>query len=545
MFNRNRIYLAIFIGLSGLALTACGGGGSLTKDSAETPSETVVTPPPIITPPATNDWQAGVFNPASNYINQCAIPRTGNDPYNENKPYPDKAGSEFTEKMWLRSWSNETYLWYDEITDKNPSSFATVAAYFKQLKTEQTTDSGAKKDNYHYSEPTVDFYKEAQSGVVSGYGINWTFIANTPPRILRVAYLEDNSPAANSGIQRGDTILAVDDVSIDINTQAGVETLNNVIFSPTAGESHNFKIRSNDGIEKSITITAGNITKTPVQNVNTFSTKNNTRVGYMQFNSHISVAQQGLINAINKFKADQVDELVIDFRYNGGGLLALSSQLAYMVAGPANTDDFYYYKTIQNDKQPIEQPLPFINQEIDYSTFEGKQTLLPDLNLSKVYVLSTSGTCSASEAFINGLKGIDIEVVLIGDKTCGKPYGFTPTHNCATTYYTIQFSGANYKGFGEYADGLTPTPSPQFLADVKGCPVADDFDHQLGDNNEALLSTALYHIKNDSCPLNAQSAKKKFSYASRAADGLELTPPKSLYNTNMDLTWPNKGKSND
>lgn len=127
-------------------------------------------------------WNAGEFESINKFKDYCSAPRTGNDPYNDNQPYPDKVGSEFTEKMWLRSWSNETYLWYNEIEDNNPYSFESVAAYFAQLKTEQTTDSGGKKDNFHFSEPTEDFFKEAQSGVVSGYGINWTFISNTPPK---------------------------------------------------------------------------------------------------------------------------------------------------------------------------------------------------------------------------------------------------------------------------------------------------------------------------------------------------------------------------
>lgn len=499
MFKSNALSLAVLIALSGLGLTGCGGGGSSTT-----------TTPTTTTPPSTSNgptWVADIFSPSSEFKDQCAVPRTGNDPYNDNQPYPDETGTEFTEKMWLRSWSDETYLWYNEIEDNNPDNFESVAAYFAQLKTEQTTDSGAKKDNFHFSEPTEDFFKESQSGVVSGYGINWSFISNTSPRILRIAYLEDNSPAQSAGLQRGDTVLSVNDVSIDTSTEAGVNTLNEVLFDPTAGDSHNFKIRSNDGTEKSIDITAGNISKTPVQNVNTLSTENGTKVGYMQFNSHISVAQQGLIDAVDKFKADNIDELVIDFRYNGGGLLAMSAQLAYMVAGDANIQNRYFYQAIENDKQPEEDPFPFISQEIDYSTFLTTSNLLPNLNLSKVYVLSTSGTCSASEAFINGLKGIDAEVILIGDQTCGKPYGFTPTHNCATTYYTIQFSGANFKGFGEYADGFIPTPTPQFDADVKGCKVADDFDHQLGNSDEALLASALFHIENNSCPMPVVSAK--------------------------------------
>ena len=94
---------------------------------------------------------------------------------------------------------------------------------------------------------------------------------------------------------------------------------------------------------------------------------------------------------------------------------------------------------------------------------------------------------------------------------------------------------------------MNPTPAPQFAADVKGCVVSDDFNHQLGDANEALLSSALFHIDNDSCPVVATSAAKQqpqfIQHSSQ--QGIQLTVPKSLYNTNMDLTWPSKGASDE
>lgn len=141
MFNCNKLALAVFLAVSGFSLTGCGGGSG-SSDSTTNP------PPPTTSEPS---WTAGVFAPSSEFKNQCAVPRTGNDPYNNNRPYPDTAGSEFTEKMWLRSWSDETYLWYDEIEDNDPDNFNSVAAYFAQLKTYQTTDSGAYKDNFHFS----------------------------------------------------------------------------------------------------------------------------------------------------------------------------------------------------------------------------------------------------------------------------------------------------------------------------------------------------------------------------------------------------------
>ncbi|MGB0841231.1 MAG: peptidase, partial [Pseudoalteromonas shioyasakiensis] len=110
MFKNNKLALAVFLAASGMSLSGCGGGGSSSNTDT-------TNPPPTTSEPT---WTAGVFEPSSEFKDQCAVPRTGNDPYNDNQPYPDTAGSEFTEKMWLRSWSDETYLWYDEIEDNDP-----------------------------------------------------------------------------------------------------------------------------------------------------------------------------------------------------------------------------------------------------------------------------------------------------------------------------------------------------------------------------------------------------------------------------------------
>jgi hypothetical protein len=126
------------------------------------------------------------------------------------------------------------------------------------------------------------------------------------------------------------------------------------------------------------------------------------------------------------------------------------------------------------------------------------------LNLQRVYILSTGNTASASEYLINGLRGIDIEVILIGDTTTGKPYGFVPRDNCGTTYFTIQFKGRNSKGFGDYEDGLIPSAIDDG-AKVRGCKVADDLSQDLGNTSEKMLATALYYMKNEACPVSYQA----------------------------------------
>ncbi|MCH8944878.1 MAG: peptidase, partial [Proteobacteria bacterium] len=105
------------------SLVACGGGGGGGGDFA----------PPPPTPP-TSGWQQGVFLDASTFQNMCAVPRTGTDPTNNNQPYPDMAGTTTDENNFLRSFTNDTYLWYDEITDRDPGTFANTQDYFDQLK---------------------------------------------------------------------------------------------------------------------------------------------------------------------------------------------------------------------------------------------------------------------------------------------------------------------------------------------------------------------------------------------------------------------------
>jgi hypothetical protein len=102
----------------------------------------------------------------------AADPTTG-------RPYPDTRGTTLTENNWLRSWSNDLYLWYNEIVDRDPSLYAT-ADYFDLLKTTATTVSGKPKDQFHFTMLTSDFVDFAQSGIAAGYGATWSIVAARP-----------------------------------------------------------------------------------------------------------------------------------------------------------------------------------------------------------------------------------------------------------------------------------------------------------------------------------------------------------------------------
>ena len=467
----------------------------------------------------------GVYLASSTFVNRCATPRTGIDPAT-GRPYPDVQGSTLTENNFLRSWTNELYLWYSEVPDLDPALYATPA-YFNLLKTSALTPSGSAKDRFHFTYPTSEWEALSQSGVSAGYGAEFVVISSTVPRLVVVAYTQPNSVAAMppANLSRGAQVLTVDGVDV-VNAagSANAATLNEGLFPSSAGASHTFSVLDAGATTpRTITMMSANVVETPVQNVETLGTAAGT-VGYMLFNDHIATAEQELIAAFSQFAAAHVTDLVLDIRYNGGGYLDIASEVAYMIAGPGTTTGKTFEKTVFNDKNLARDPVtgqtivpvPFLSISQGFSGLAGQA--LPTLNLSRVTVLTGANTCSASESIINSLRGVGVEVVLIGATTCGKPYGFYPQDNCGTTYFSIEFKGVNDQGFGDYADGFSPANATGTVGvEVPGCAVADDFEHALGNSSEGRLAAALGYLASGSCPAVSASALRSAQRTTQAA----------------------------
>jgi len=510
------------------ALSACGGGGGGSSASAAP----APAPPP---PPPSSGWMSGVFMPSAGFAAECAVPRSGTDPATA-QPFPDVAGSVLRENNWLRSWSNELYLWYDEILDRDPGLYST-SDYFGLLKTAQRTPSGALKDQFHFTIPSAEWHALSQSGVSVGYGVEWALLAAVPPREAVVLYTQPNSPAADDNLTRGSRLVSVDGRDfVNDNTQQGVDIINAALFPAQAGETHTFVVEEL-GATRTITLEADEVTSAPVLDVGTLDTPTG-RVGYLLFNDHIATAEQALIDAVTALEQENIDDLVLDVRYNGGGFLVIASQLAYMIAGPGPTGGRVFEAMRFNDKhattnpvtgQPL-APLPFVDTTVGLSAAANPPQPLPTLDLARVFVLTGPDTCSASESIINGLRGAGVEVVQIGSTTCGKPYGFYPQDNCGTTYFSIQFQGVNDDGFGDYADGFAPANTPGTTGTtVPGCAVVDDYARALGDPAEARFATALAYRDQGAaaCPAPTFGAfgASKPGTASAPAEGRMLRSP--------------------
>ena len=188
----------------------------------------------------------------------------------------------------------------------------------------------------------------------------------------------------------------------------------------------------------------------------------------------------------------------------------MSSILAYLTAGNnvAESDDFATIK--YNDKRSDDDyTFAFFDA---YEDDNGDIQMLTPVNLDRVYVLTTNNSCSASEVYINGLRGIGVEVIQIGGTTCGKTYGFGGEVNCGKRYFSIEFESVNGQGFGDFSDGFEPVASGgnPLSSKINGCKVDDDLSQPLGSINEDMLAAALFHRENGRCP-SAQSGTQKVS----------------------------------
>jgi carboxyl-terminal processing protease len=378
------------------------------------------------------------------------------------------------QRLALRSYMDENYLWYRQIPAANPLEFNTLSTYLGALTSPGVPgDDALPRDRWSGLQSTEGFRDFFEEGRSLGYGVSVAGLevaGTTQP--LRVRYVEAQSPAAGL-VQRGDTILQVNGRSagelVQANDFAWLET-------QTAGTVLDLVLRDTSGAERAVSLTARRYDLTPLSQSRVVRTPGGRDVGYIVLKDFIGAASAPLSTAFLGLRAAGVRELVIDLRYNGGGLVSLSRDLANLIVGPAAAGRTFT-RLVYSDKQ----------SRNNFTYAYGSTTT--GLNLTRVYVLTGRRTCSASELLINGLKPV-VDVVQIGGTSCGKPVGFVPLDNgCGSTVSAVNFESLNANDQGRYWDGLVPR-----------CPVAEDWNRPLGDTAEVLLAAALGHVDTGACP---------------------------------------------
>lgn len=469
--------------------SGCSGGQSGAGRS-QSPSAGV-TGAPVTVP----RWVKGQFAPSEEFYGRCANPRTGTHPWT-GEAYDDRSGTLTHEKMWLRSIMQELYLWYGDMNDVDPADVS-LGDYLVELR--------APQDRFSFSRP-LDLAVAQDQGLQVDYGIRWSYQSRPSEMVVRVADVSRTSPYFGQ-IERGDWVRSVDGIDLDSAQLADVNAIEAALFPAHPGEVHSVTlIDHQSGKPAQIELIAQELEFATVPRVSVIDTEQGS-VGYLQFDQHLAKSEGELIAAVEQLRDQGISDLVLDLRYNLGGYLDIASQLSYMVAGPGYASGQIFYQTRFNDRLGTTDP--FTGEDVEPIAFhettrfgEGEAQDLPSLDLSRVFVLTGPHTCSASEAIINGLEGVGVEVFQFGGNTCGKPYGSVEIDNCGTLYSFLMFSASNAQGYGDYFQGFWPSGSDRQLDThiLPGCPAVDDLEHELGNTDEALLAAALHFRRENACP---------------------------------------------
>lgn len=380
------------------------------------------------------------------------------------------------QNAWLASYFDDWYFWYRQAPKPDAAAYGNVQAYF-EARRYTGTDAAFPADRWSYEQSTAEFNRTFGDGVTLGYGVAVTGVEadGDATRPLWVRYVDPGSPAEAAGVQRGDRVISLNGRSAEALIAARDYS---ALSAAQAGDSLTLVLQR-AGSNRTLTLSAALYNLVPVPRAVLRSSPGGRKLGLLQVQQMISQALTPVDNAFAQFRAAGVDGLVLDLRYNGGGLVSTGGTLASYVAGSRGAGLTYARLTF-NDKHAA--------SNISYVFAQPTQAL----SLPRVYVLAGPRTCSASEQVIAGLRGAGVDVVLVGDTTCGKPVGFQPVSNCGRTYSVVNFESVNQRGEGRYWDGLTPT-----------CEVAEDFSAAQGGDADPLLAAALHHADQGACPRSA------------------------------------------
>lgn len=372
---------------------------------------------------------------------------------------------------------NQWYLWQGEVPDLADNRFgksplnanADNDAYVRFLSSFQSPETLFNHLNHpddRFSIIVEDYRKLEQyfQGITLTTGIEYGFaLYNGGANVVGyVKYVLPNSEAHEKGVKRGDIFTTIDG---QLLTR---ENLRNLLYSNASSLRFGFAtidVASNSfNFQKEIVITQKELQENPIH-LHKIHEVGGKKVGYLLYNSFVSGYDETLNEVFARFKAENITDLVLDLRYNGGGSVQSAIYLASMITG-SHTGEIFVKQ--RSNAKLASYFKDYRGDFVDNIVKKGATIPLNKLHLKKLFVLTSSNTASASELIINGLKPF-IEVVQIGGKTTGKntasvtiydspamlnKENINPSHTWAMQPIILISENAN--GFGAYQDGLQP-----------------------------------------------------------------------------------------
>ncbi|WP_374549504.1 S41 family peptidase [Sphingobium yanoikuyae] len=433
--------LALLAG--GLAmLAACGGGGS---DSAGTA-------PPTATP----------------------------------TPTPTATCSVRERQDWAAATLKEWYLFPETLPSAlSPAGYASVDSYIDAL----TQGARSQRRDRYFTYLTSIKAENAyyQSGSSAGFGLR--FATDSGGTRLFVIESFENGPALAAGIDRGAEILEIGTSITNMRSisslfaSGGADAVADAMGPDSAGTTRLLRIADANST-RTVSVTKRDFDLMPVSN--RYGARviddGGRRVGYVNLRTFILSAEQPLRDAFAGFKAQGVTDIILDLRYNGGGLVSTAKVLGDLMGANRASTDVFTRMTFRPEKSAENETYNF-------------EPLAQSVAPTRIAFIGSGGTASASELVINAfIPYLGAQAALIGANTYGKPVGQIAIDReaCDDRLRVVAFATQNSAGNADYYDGLATSVKAS-------CQAWDDIGYPLGDPREAATRQALDFIAGRSC----------------------------------------------
>ncbi len=363
---------------------------------------------------------------------------------------------------YLYAAMNQYYLWYKlmpvvvDTAYKDPYTLLDAMRY-KTL------------DRWSFVQ-TYDEYLATSTGSFVGHGISMGLDSLT--QTVRIAQIYTRSPLYSKGVRRGWIVKKLNGTDLaPVFIAKDAVTYNSLIGTSTAGITNTFLFQTPEGKDSTIVSTKAAFTLNTVILADTLHLKTGI-TGHLVFDEFIPPSNADLQTAFAYFSLNNINNLIVDLRYNGGCDLSVLQNMSSYVAGAAKFNTTFLTLTYNDKNTQYNVSYPF-------------KTVSYPLTISKLIVITTQGTASASEDFINGLKPV-LDVTTIGATTNGKPVGMNGfLYKTDYAFFPITFNVVNSAGEGDFFKGFAPAKF-----------VIDDITHDWNNRNEACLKEAIYYLEN-------------------------------------------------
>ena len=365
---------------------------------------------------------------------------------------------------------DEYYLWYDKLPEVNHLKYKTPVELMDALLYKEL-------DKWSYVTTKQEIEAYYANAEFTGYGFGMGFDSSGN---LWITFIFDDSPLKKFGVDRGWKIARIDNKIVTYENATNLLAQNSATFTLISPNNDEVTANATKRVVKMNTVL-----------MDTVYAKETGNIGYFALKGFVTPTIDELNSTFKKFKENDIKELIVDLRYNGGGEVKTATHLANLIAGSKNNG-----KTlgtyVHNDKQTKR------NNDIKMDVADYS------LDLSRVVYITSTNTASASELVINGLDPF-MDVTLVGSNTHGKPVGMyilsSDSDSFNWVFVPICFKIVNANGYGDYYDGIPV----DFSAN-------DGINYPFGDLEEASLARAMEFLTGESSQKQTYSTQNEIKY---------------------------------